>query len=183
MTAKEPLKDFTVYDVPLDDLVPFPGNPRVGAVEAISQSLKANGQFRPIVVRRETREILGGNHTWKAAKALGWNSIRVCYLENLTDDEATKIVLADNRYSDLAQYDDRLLAELLASLDGSWEGTGYGLGDVETLIEELTTPDAVPDFKPEPEEVNPVLDERARHECPHCAGAFEIVNGKPKAVG
>jgi ParB/Sulfiredoxin domain len=61
----------TTEYVPIDDLVPFPGNPRRGNVAAIKQSLEENGQYRPIVVRRQTREVLAGNHTLQAAKELG----------------------------------------------------------------------------------------------------------------
>lgn len=181
MTA-EPIHDLTVHEMAVGDLKAYRDNPRVGNVDAIAQSLRTNGQFRPIVVRKETREILAGNHTWKAAKLLGWDSIKVTFVENITDEDATKIVLADNRYSDLASYDNESLGLLLASLDGDYIGTGYDLEAVEKVIEALTPSVAVPDFKPEAEAVNPSLDSRVRYECPHCAGEFEMVSGKPKAV-
>jgi ParB-like chromosome segregation protein Spo0J len=61
--------------VAIDDLTPFPGNPRRGAVAAIKESLEQKGQYRPIVVRRQTMEVLAGNHTLQAAKELGWKEI------------------------------------------------------------------------------------------------------------
>lgn len=181
MTAN-PIHDLTVHEVPVDALKPFRDNPRVGNVDAIAESLQTNGQFRPIVVRKETSEILAGNHTWKAARKLGWDAIRVTYVEGVSDEEATKIVLADNRYSDLASYDDESLGLLLASLDGDYVGTGYDVHAVESLIDTLTAEEVVPNFQPEAEEVNPSLDERMRYACPHCEGVFEMVSGKPKAV-
>jgi ParB-like chromosome segregation protein Spo0J len=171
-----------IQDVPVETLHEYADNPRVGNVSAIAESLRVSGQFRPIVVRKETSEVLAGNHTLKAARSLGWKTIRVTYVEGITDEQATKIVLADNRYSDLAAYDNESLGLLLASLDGDYVGTGYDLEAVENLIESLTVETPVPDFRPETDEVNPSLDSRIRYACPHCEGEFEMVSGKPKAV-
>lgn len=121
---QEPTPDLRIYSVPVDALQEYPGNPRQGNVEELARSLQINGQYRPIVVRRETREILAGNHTWKAAKHLGWETINVTYVENITDTAAKRIVLADNRYSDIATYNVPDLTALLESLP-NLEGTGY----------------------------------------------------------
>lgn len=123
MNNPKPIVDPKVYDVPVDALVEYPGNPRTSDVDGIARSLQINGQFRPILVRRETREILGGNHTWKAAKQLGWDTIQATYIEGVTDAQAARIVLADNRYSDLASYSVPDLTALLDSLP-TLEGTG-----------------------------------------------------------
>ena len=61
--------------VPIDSLRPFQKNPRRGDLMAIRASLEAHGQYRPIVVRAGSQEILAGNHTWQAAKELGWEEI------------------------------------------------------------------------------------------------------------
>lgn len=138
MTQPNPAPDAKIYDVLIDAVKAFPGNARVGNVEAIADSLRINGQYRPIVVRKETQEILAGNHTWKAAKILGWTHIKVTFVENITDEQATRIVLADNRHNDLAEYDEQLLAELLKTLP-NLDGTGFDpiyLGD---LIAEIDT--------------------------------------------
>lgn len=143
----------------VDTLHPYPNNPRIGDVEAIAQSLSLNGQYRPIVVRAETREILAGNHTWQAAKHLGWDKVAVSLVFDLSDEEAKRIVLADNRYSDLATYDNAALAELLTSLSDT-QGTGYEPSDVEALLASLTAleaptaltdPDDVPELPETPQ--------------------------------
>jgi ParB-like chromosome segregation protein Spo0J len=87
--------------VPLDRLKPHPSNPRRGDVEAIAESLRVNGQYRPIVVRKSDGVILAGNHTAAAAKRLGWESVSAVLVDA---DEATslRILLADNRTADLA---------------------------------------------------------------------------------
>lgn len=148
-----PQADNQIHEVPVSALLPYRSNPRVGNIPAIAESLKTNGQFRPIVVRRDTREILAGNHTWKAAQSLGWKTIRVTYIDNITDEQAKKIVLADNRYGDLGGYDNQILADLLNSLN-TLEGTGYDEVYLD-LIEAGLTADAPvalndPDETPEP---------------------------------
>jgi len=153
-----PNVDNLVYDVPVNAIREYHANPRVGNVAAIAESLKANGQFRPIVVRRDTQEILAGNHTWKAAKALGWETIRVTYVDNITDDQAKRIVLADNRYGELGGYDNKALTDLLNSL-GTLDGTGYDAAYLDVLMaglvpdapEALTDPDDVPEVPELPE--------------------------------
>lgn len=109
--------------VPINDLKPYPLNPRRGNVRAIQESLKFNGQYRPIVVQADTNLILAGNHTWLAAKNLGWTEIAVSFVD-CDEKSAKKIVLADNRTTDLGSFDDTSLRELLDELE-SWEGTGY----------------------------------------------------------
>ena len=122
--------------VPIDSIKPYPGNARKGNLEAIAESLEANGQYRPVTVNRTTGEILTGNHTWQAAKNLGWDKIAATFIEV---DEATarRIVLVDNRTSDLGSYDDRALTELLKAVADEEEGlfgTGFGDDDLDDLL-------------------------------------------------
>ena len=58
--------------VPVASLVPYGANPRHGDVDGIATSLEVNGQYRPIVVRSGTNEVLAGNHTLLAARQPGW---------------------------------------------------------------------------------------------------------------
>lgn len=122
---------------PIDSLRPHPDNARVGDVEAITASLRSHGQYRPIVVQTGTRHILAGNHTWRAAKALGWSNIAVTWLDC---DAATarKVLIADNRAADLASYDQEALTALLTALP-TLEGTGFDPDALEALT---TQPDA-----------------------------------------
>jgi len=117
--------------VPLSELKRYPSNPREGDIGAISESLRVLGQYRPIVVNSRTNQILKGNHTAAAASALGWSEIAVVWVD-VTDDEAAKIVLADNRIADKATYDDDMLVATIAKLD-SLEGSGFDAEDFADL--------------------------------------------------
>lgn len=117
--------------VPLANLIPYEQNPRRGNVEVIVESLSRHGQYRPIVVRAKTFEVLAGNHTLAAARELGWDEIAATFVE-CTDDEAARIVLVDNRAADLGSYDDEVLLAVLEGLEDR-AGTGYDDDDVEFL--------------------------------------------------
>jgi ParB-like chromosome segregation protein Spo0J len=129
----------SIMEVPVSQLQTHPANPRVGDVSAIAESLAENGQYRPIIVQRGTGFILGGNHTYLAARKLGWDTIHAIYLD-VNDERAKRIMLADNKTAELGGYDERMLAELLASLEDPDVGTGFAPDEVESLIE-MTTKD------------------------------------------
>ncbi|MFE5719000.1 ParB/RepB/Spo0J family partition protein [Streptomyces erythrochromogenes] len=129
--------------VPLADLSHYYRNPRTGDIDAIAKSLTAHGQYKPIVVNRGTitgrpNEILAGNHTAKAARILGWEEIAVTWLD-VDEDTATKIVIVDNRTSDLAGYDTQLLADILTDLP-DLAGTGYDQAQVDDLLDDTSLP-------------------------------------------
>jgi ParB-like chromosome segregation protein Spo0J len=123
--------------IDIDSIQPHPKNVRQGDIGAISESLKAHGQYRPIVVDERTNQILAGNHTWKAAKALGWSQIQVSLIQTKDDDEALRILLADNKATDLADYDNDGLEQLLKQLaesDNGLLGSLYDGDDLDLLI-------------------------------------------------
>jgi len=139
--------------VPIDSLKPYPINPRRGNLRAIQESLKINGQYRPIVVQLNTNFILAGNHTWQAAKNLGWSDIAVSFVE-CDEKAAKKIVLADNRTSDLGSFNDAMILELLEELD-SWEGTGYSIEEFDKIDGLYETP--LPNLKEDKDEEKPSI--------------------------
>jgi ParB-like chromosome segregation protein Spo0J len=134
------LTALTTEQVALADLRPYPNNPRNGDTDAIMESLRVNGQFRPIVVSADG-VVLAGNHTMFAAMELGWEHIAAVRLAVHSDSpEAAKIVLADNRTGDRARYDDGALLGLLASLDGDLYGTAFTGDDLAALAHLASTP-------------------------------------------
>jgi len=133
-----------------------PINPRRGDVDAIAESLKYHGQYRPVVVQKSTNFILAGNHTVKAAKKLGWKTVNVTYVD-CDDQTALKILLADNRLNDLSDYDHLSLKALLETLP-ELDGSGFSPNDLQELDDiinepfEPTTPTPTrPDPSREPE--------------------------------
>jgi ParB-like chromosome segregation protein Spo0J len=133
---KAKIKVGQVASVPINSLEAYPTNPRRGDIDSIALSLKAHGQYRPIVVQYGTNYILAGNHTYKAAKKLGWKKIKITYIE-VDETTARRIVLADNRLTDLAGYNEPLLKSLLQALP-ELDGTGFTQSEVD-ILDRLTT--------------------------------------------
>jgi len=131
-------KELESLAINIDEVHTHPANVRQGDVGAISESLKAHGQYRPIVYQQSTHRILAGNHTYKAAKALGWTHIAATPV--ICDDEqALRILLADNKANDLATYDEPELIELLKQLADTSEGligTLFDEDELDSLIED-----------------------------------------------
>ncbi|GHE84494.1 hypothetical protein GCM10014715_45700 [Streptomyces spiralis] len=132
--------------VPIDELAEYHRNPRSGDVDAIADSLRVNGQYKAIVVNRGTHtgrpnEILAGNHTWAAAKQLGWEQIAATFVD-VTDEDAARIVVVDNRTSDLAGYDSELLADILEELP-DLDGTGYDQDALDKLLDVRALPETI----------------------------------------
>jgi hypothetical protein len=130
--------------VPTNSLIPYHKNPRRGDLEEITLSLQENGQYKPLVVNEGSktgrmREVLAGNHTWLAARDLGWDKIGVVWVD-VDDAAAAKIVLVDNRTSDLATYDTEALAEVLRSIPDA-KGTGYSESDVNAILQSIDSGD------------------------------------------
>jgi ParB-like chromosome segregation protein Spo0J len=136
------LPDLTVERVPWDSLTQHPRNPRNGDVEAIKESILANGVYRPVIVAADGT-ILAGHHLWLALGELGRTQCDIVRLPiHPASTEATRILLADNRTADLGNYDDGLLARLLADLDADTGliGTGYDHDDLAALLDSIEDP-------------------------------------------
>jgi hypothetical protein len=140
-------------------------------LQAIAASLEQFGQRKPIVVTADN-VVVAGNGTLEAARMLKWPKIDVVRAPaNWSPNEVKAFALADNRAAELAEWNKEVLAEQLLDL----EQVGFA---VSALGFE---PTAVPDFEPVALGENPALDERVKHECPHCGQTFEMANGKPRA--
>lgn len=153
-------------------LNPHPMNARQGDIKAIAASLETLGQYRPVVVNRGTMtgrpmEILAGHHVVKAASELMWDTVMADIID-VPEEIGRKILATDNHTSDLATYDDRLLAELLDSLP-DLDGTGYTEDDLDALRKSLVIEE--PDF--DPDETDDVrLDRKGVVDCPQCGFTF-----------
>lgn len=130
-----------IIAVELGELKTYDKNPRRGNVDLIAESLRTYGQYKPITVNKRDNTILAGNHTYQAAYKLGWKYIDVVFVD-VEPDVAAKIVAIDNRTTDLSEYDNKILLELLKELP-DLDGSGYDqsdLDDLKALLEEAARP-------------------------------------------
>lgn len=131
--------------VPVGELVPHPQNPRRGNVVAIRESIRLHGWHGAIVAQRSTKRILVGAHRLQAAVAEGYTEVPVDW-KDVDDTEAIRIILADNRASDMATWANDDLLETLKGV--GYVGTLFDVDAVESLaatVGEAIAP--MPEFK------------------------------------
>ena len=127
-----------VEEVNVEELVPDDKNARKGSVGELMKSLSDFGQHRPIVAQRSTKRVIIGNHMLEAAKALGWSTIAVTFVD---DDDVTAIKrgLADNLTADRSGWDEKQLASLLSELgDDATELPGLTTKMLDNLLSDVT---------------------------------------------
>lgn len=185
--------------VGIDTLKPDPHNARKHGgknMESIKASLSEFGQQMPIVVGPDNI-VIAGNARLEAAKSLGWKNIAVVRTD-LTGKRAAAFAIADNRTSELADWDEQQLADTLRAIadDQSSMATGFSADDFNALIERLKydsmmmsggnsffdtvesldamdDEDApIPEIPGEDGETNIVTDSDEEHTCPKCGHKF-----------
>jgi hypothetical protein len=146
--------------VPLADLLPYPGNARLGNRKKLLESLEANGQYRSLIVRQAGAEliVLAGNNTMAALEERGDTEAR-CEIVTCDDATALRVNLVDNKSNDEATYDDEARARLLDMLDGELSGTGYEEDEADAILARFEEPeytevseDSVAEFNDDVEE-------------------------------
>jgi DNA modification methylase len=132
--------------------------------DLIKESLQRYGAARSIVIDEENR-ILAGNGTINGAKAAGIRRVRIIESEGdeviavrrtgLSEEQKVGLALADNRTSDLSEWDLEMLHRLSEEHElDPW----FNQDDLDELlnvvevdpVEGNTDPDAVPDAPEEP---------------------------------
>jgi hypothetical protein len=102
-------------------------------IEAIMASLAKFGQQAPavFVLRKGKKIIIKGNGLLAAAKALGWTRL-AAVRSGLAEQDAKAYAIADNRTTDLSDFDEELLAAQLAELDeADYDLASIGFTDAE----------------------------------------------------
>ena len=130
----------------------------------IKESLERYGAARSIVIDEDNR-ILAGNGTFDGAKAAGIKNLRVIETDGteiiavkrtgLSEEEKVGLALADNRTSDLSDWDADMLKQLSEEQDITpWfeeDDLAEIIGEVEQLpAEGLTDADDVPEAPEDP---------------------------------
>lgn len=137
-----------LIDVPVELLVPDDKNARKGSVGELMKSLSEFGQHRPLVAQSGTNKVIIGNHMLQAAKALGWATISVMYVED-DDKTALRRSLGDNLIADRSGWDETQLASLVAELgDDAAELPGVTAKMLDNLLAEVVEQKVEPALLP-----------------------------------
>jgi DNA modification methylase len=130
----------------IDKLGLDPRNARVHTqkqIRQIAESIKSFGFNVPILVDKDLKVIAGHGRVLAAKQFVGSGEVPTIRLDHLTEAQRRAFMIADNRLTEIAQWDDRLLAEQLrdlanVDLDFDIEGTGFEIGEIDLRIESLS---------------------------------------------
>ena len=145
----------------------------------IKESISRYGAARSIVIDEENR-VLAGNGTIEGAKAAGIKNVRIIETDGdeiiavkrtgLTEEQKVGLAIADNRTSDLSEWDQDMLYQLSQEHDLD---TWFTPEDLNAI-----TGDPVSDLEP-PQDFEEVDDDiTTEYRCPSCGYEW---SGKPHA--
>lgn len=112
--------DLRPLAVPVESLNVDPQNARKHdekSITAITASLRAYGQRKPLVVNRNGNQVEAGHGTLEAATRLGWSHLAVVWVQD-DRESARGFSLADNRSAELSTWGTVELELLLSELRG-----------------------------------------------------------------
>ncbi len=132
-----------------------PRNPNQGDFGAIHESVATNGFWGALVVQKSTNRVLVGNHRLAVSRELGITEVPVLWVD-VDDEQALRVLTADNRTARLGSDNIEVLTEVLMSLASSdlgLAGTGFDGDDLDAMLNDMAENE--PTAEPEPKE--PVL--------------------------
>ncbi len=124
---------------PVDDLKPFPGNPRRHPESQIAGLMKSIRKVwtNPILID-ESAMILAGHGRLEAAKRLGMSEVPTVTITGLSPGEKRAILIADNRLPERAVWDFDVLRghfKDLIEIDFDVELTGFTTGEIDLVLD------------------------------------------------
>ena len=157
---------------PIGDLRADPRNARKHpkrSIDAIAASLQRFGQRKPIVAQSDGI-VVAGNGTLEAARKLGWPALAVADVEGLSDEDVRAFALADNRASELSEWNlDELIWQIKDVGEDLIAEIGFTSDDVLNLLDSQSNPSLVivraapEDLKPHPKNYKQHPDDQIDH--------------------
>nr|DAF33217.1 MAG TPA: ParB protein [Caudoviricetes sp.] len=160
-----------------DSLIPYANNPRLNdnAVDAVAASIKEFGFKVPIVVDGEN-VIINGHTRLKAAHKLGLEQVPVIVADDLTPAQVKAFRLADNKTSELAEWDvDKLDIELDGIADIDMGDFGFDLelgGETHVVDSGVSAGDGELINDSQEFDLEDFDDDNFAHQCPRCGFRF-----------
>lgn len=112
------MQNLKITEKKTTDLIPYENNPRHNdeAVEYVKNSIKQFGFKVPIILDKDN-VIIAGHTRLKAAKELGMETVPCIMADDLTPEQVKAFRLADNKVSEIADWNFEKLKEELDSIE------------------------------------------------------------------
>jgi ParB/RepB/Spo0J family partition protein len=143
------LEKLTIEYAAISDIQPNEYNPNRMSehdFELLCRSMREDGFTQPVIVHRDTKRIVDGEHRWRAGAAIGLTEIPVVYVD-MTPEQMRIATLRHNRAR--GSEDMQLSAEVLRDLEKlgalDWAADSLMLSDaeIEKLLKDVSAPDAL----------------------------------------
>ena len=130
----EMTKKMNIVMMKISDIKEYENNPRKNdqAVEAVASSIRSFGFKVPIIID-SNNVIIAGHTRLKASKKLGYTEVPCLIASDLTSEQVKAFRLADNKVSELAEWDLDKLNEELSFIEMDMEQ--FGFEDLEQELE------------------------------------------------
>lgn len=172
--------------ISISELKPYPNNARQHPAEQINKIVNSINEFgfiTPVIID-ENNMILVGHGRTEAAKIAGLDKVPFRRVTNLSDDQKRAYILADNKLSDLAEWDEGLLMEELEKID--LDMSAFGFDDFEMDFDEPEREIHEDEIPEAPEEAKAKIGDiyqlgKHRLVCGDCTDALavrELMDGK-----
>lgn len=125
--------------VSVEKLIPYVNNAKIhneAQVTKIASSIREFGFVNPILIDKDFN-IIAGHGRLMAAKKLEMTEVPCVYVEGLTEAQRKAYILADNRLSELADWDMELVTtelEELAAMNFDIDLTGFEMNIEDTTV-------------------------------------------------
>lgn len=126
------IKAHEVINIEINNLIPYENNARLHSeeqIEKIINSIKEFGFINPVIIDENNMILVGHGRVTAAAKT-GLKEVPCIKVENLTNDQKKAYILADNKLSDLSEWDYNLLNFELETIDLDMELFGFEIEDI-----------------------------------------------------
>ena len=128
-------------EIAIAELTPYERNARTHSdeqIEKIKNSIREFGFISPVIID-ENNMILAGHGRVQAAKEMGMTEVPCRQITNLSYDQKRAYILADNKLSDMAGWDEEMLRQELAAI--TLDMADFGFDDIIDEPTELVEDD------------------------------------------
>lgn len=154
--------------VEIAKIKPYKNNAKIhgkNQLKKLQESISEFGFLTPCLIDQDFN-LIAGHGRVEAAKALGMKEVPCVFIEELTEQQRKAYILADNKLSELAEWDLEILNQELAELsEAGMDITLVGFELNNEITQELNDGVEI--------SIESLGDENFKYECPECGFRFD----------
>jgi len=157
-----------LQSVEIAKIKPYKNNAKIhgkNQLKKLQESISEFGFLTPCLIDQDFN-LIAGHGRVEAAKALGMKEVPCVFVEELTEQQRRAYILADNKLSELAEWDLEILNQELAELsEAGMDITLVGFELNNEITQELNDGVEI--------SIESLGDENFKYECPECGFRFD----------